>query len=71
MEDSQGDRRLADSTGTHESDGREVVGQADNLLNQLVTSETGPRRWGWRFAKYSRIKYKMMDPFVVQIPDLV
>ena len=44
MEDSQRDRRLADPTGTNESDGCEVLGQAKDLLDQLATSEAGPWR---------------------------
>ena len=33
MEDSESDGRLADPTGANESDGREVFGQSDDLLN--------------------------------------
>ena len=46
MEDSQSDGRLSDPASTDESDGCEVVSQIDNLLDQFVTSETGPRRRG-------------------------
>lgn len=46
MESGESDGCLADSTDTNESDGREVFGQANDLLNQLTTSETGPRRRG-------------------------
>ena len=44
MEDSQRDGRLADPTGTNESDGCEVLGQTKDLLDQLGTSEAGPWR---------------------------
>ena len=71
MEDGHSNGRLADSTGTNESDGCEVFGQTDDLLDQLVTSETSPRGRGRRFAKCARTKYKIMDLLVVQIPDLV
>ena len=46
MENGQSDGCLANSTGTNESDGHEVFGQIHDLLYQLVTSETGPRRRG-------------------------
>jgi hypothetical protein len=71
MEDGQSDGRLPDSTGTDESDGCEVFGQTNDLLDQLATSETGPRRWRRRFPKSARGKYKMMVSLVVQIADLV
>ena len=44
MKDGEGDRRLSDPSRTDQSDGLEVFGQANDLLDQLVTSETGPRR---------------------------
>jgi len=46
MESGESDGCLADSTDTNENDGCEVFGQTDDLLNQLTTSETGPRRRG-------------------------
>ena len=71
MEDGQSNGRLADSTGTNESDGCEVFGQIDGLLDQLIASETSPRGRGRRFTKCARTEYKIMDLLVVQIPDLV
>jgi hypothetical protein len=44
VEDSQGDRCLPDPPYTKESDGCEIFGETDNLLDQLVASETDP--WG-------------------------
>jgi hypothetical protein len=46
MEDSQSDRRLADPTSTNQSDWGETFCQANDLLDQTVTSETGFRCWG-------------------------
>jgi hypothetical protein len=46
VEDSQSDGRLANPAGTNESDGVKVSRQTNDLLDQLVTSETGPRRRG-------------------------
>ena len=44
MKDGQSDRCLADPIKTDESDGLKVFSQVKDLLNQLVTSETDPRR---------------------------
>ena len=71
MEDSESDGRLADSTRASESDGCEVFGQTDNLVNQFVTSETGPWHRGGRFTERAENKYKMIDPSVIEIADLV
>jgi len=49
----------------------EVFGQTDGVLDQLVTSETRPRRWGRRFATCAGSKYKIVDPLIVQVADLV
>jgi len=47
MKNGQNNGCLADSTGTNESDGREVFCQSDDIFDQLVTAETSPRRrWG-------------------------
>ena len=43
VEDNQGDARLANSASTDESDRSEVFCQTDDLLDQLTTSEMGPR----------------------------
>ena len=47
MENSQCDGCLADSASTNESDRSQILGETDDLFDQLVTSETSPRRrWG-------------------------
>ena len=43
VEDNQGDARLANSASTDESDRSKVFCQTDDLLDQLTTSEMGPR----------------------------
>ena len=43
MEDSQGNGRFPDPPRTDESDWNEVFCETDDLPDQLVTSETGPR----------------------------
>ena len=50
MEDSQSDGSFADPPWTDESEWSEVFSKADDLLDQLVTSETGPR---WRGREFS------------------
>ena len=42
VEDSKSDGRFPDSSWTNESDWSEVFCQANNLLDQLVASKTGP-----------------------------
>ena len=46
MEDGQSDRRFANPAGTDESDRFQVLGKTNNLLDQPITSEKGPRRRG-------------------------
>ena len=46
MENCEGNRCLPYSPRTDESDGFEVFSESDDLLNQLVPSETIPWRWG-------------------------
>ena len=43
MEDSQSNRHLANPAGTNESDWSETFYQSDDLLNQVITAETGYR----------------------------
>ena len=70
VEDSEGDRSLADSAGTDESDRGEVSREINDLLDQLVPSKEDPR-WRWRrFSGYAIYKYQLLDPPVVKIADL-
>ena len=51
VENREGDRRFPDPSCTNESDGFQVFGEANNVLDQLIAPETGPwRRWG-KFSK--------------------
>ena len=52
VEDAQGDGCFADPTCTDESDWGEAFSKTDDLLNQLIPSEEGPRWWGRRFSQY-------------------
>jgi hypothetical protein len=54
-----------------ESERSEGFCKINDLLYQLVASETGP--WGWRrgFAGRARYKYEMMDLLVTEVADLV
>ena len=47
VEDGEGDGRLADSASTNESKWSEVFCQADELLDQLISSKEIPW-WRWR-----------------------
>jgi len=50
VEDGQSGARLADSTGTDESNWGQVFCQSDDLLDQLAATEVGPRWWRWWFS---------------------
>ena len=45
MEDSQSDGRLSDPASTDQSDWTEIFRQSHDLVDQIVTTETGFRRW--------------------------
>ena len=70
VEDGEGDGRLADSASTNESEWSEVFCQADELLDQLVSSKEVSRWWRWRFSRCTRCKYKTSGPLTVEIADL-
>ena len=69
VENGQGDGRLSDSASADESDWGEVLGETDDLVDQLAASEERP--WGWRrgFSKYIRFECEMASPLAVQIAD--
>ena len=71
VENGESDGCLADSTDTNESDGREVFSQTNDLLDQLVTSETGPRRRGRWFTKGARCGCKILDLPTTECANLV
>ena len=50
VEDGQSDGRFPDSPCADESDWGEVFGETNEILDQFIASETGPRRWGWGFT---------------------
>jgi len=56
VEDRQSDRRLPDPPCTDESNWSEVFGETNDLLDQVVPSETGPGRRGRRFSKESVVR---------------
>jgi hypothetical protein len=56
VEDGESNRRLADPPCTNKSGGFEVFSEFDDLFNQLVSSETVPRRRRRRFTKGDAIK---------------
>ena len=46
VEDGQGDRSLPDPPCTNEGDWSEILCETNDLFDELVASETDPRRWG-------------------------
>ena len=65
VKNGQGDRRLADSASTDESDWNKVLSKIDYLLDQLATSEEGPRWQRRGFSGYARFKCKIMGSSMV------
>ena len=51
VEDGEGDGSFSNSPWTDESNWSEVFSQINDVLDQLATSETGPR---WRGRQFSR-----------------
>ena len=54
VEGLQSDGGLPDSSGTDESDGYEAFGHTDDLVDQLVTAEAGPRSRRGRFTRNAK-----------------
>ena len=71
VEDGQSDGCFPNSAWTDESYWGEVFCEADDLVDQLATSETGPRRRGRWFSKYTRCECKVLDSLVIGVADLV
>jgi len=65
VENGQGDRRLADSAGTDESDWNKLLSKIDYLLDQLIASKEGS--WGQRrgLSRYATFKCKIIGPISV------
>jgi hypothetical protein len=61
VEDSESNRRFPDPPRTDESDGFEVFGESDDLLNQLVTPEKVPGGRGRRFTGLGDGKHSVVD----------
>ena len=71
VEDGENNRRLSNSARTNESNRCEVSGESNDLLNQFVASETGPRWRGRHLTKYTRCKCEAVDPITIEVADLV
>ena len=71
VEDDQGNGRLPDSPWTDQSDRGEGFYETDDLLDLLLTAETGPRWRGRRLSEYARYKCEVVEPSVVKAADLV
>ena len=71
VEDGQSDKCLPDPASANERDGRDTFCQINSLVDQLVASETDPRRPGRRLSGYPGCGYKILDLIVVGVADLV
>jgi len=54
VEDGESDGRFPNTPCADESDWGEIFCEADDLLDQILASETGPRRRGRRLSRYTR-----------------
>ena len=54
VENSQGNRSLADSAGTNECNWNDILGEIDDLFDQLVSSKEDPRGWRRGFSRDAR-----------------
>ena len=70
VEDGESDGRFSNPPCTDESDWGEIFCKANDLLDQIVASETGPRWWGRRLSKCTRRKYETPDSPVVVTTNL-
>jgi len=61
VEDGHSDRSLPNPTGTDESEWGEVFCETDDLIDQLVAPEQGPRWSGRQFTGYGRFRYEIPD----------
>ena len=68
VEDCQGDRGLADSASTDQSDWGELLGQIDYLVDQLVAAKERPWGQGWRFSRYARFGCETVGPSELRLP---
>ena len=66
VEDGQSDGRFPNPPWTNESDWGEIFCEADDLLNQVVASETDPRPWGWGLPRRGRLGFEVLYPLVVR-----
>ena len=62
VEDSQGDRGLANSSGANESNWNKFPSETDYFLDQLIASK-GPRGERRGFSKYAGFKCEIMSLF--------
>jgi hypothetical protein len=71
VEGSQSNGSLPDPACTDESDGCQAVGETDDPLDQLVASETGPRRRGRKLpGRCTRCGCENLNPISFEIADL-
>ena len=70
MEDGQSDGCFPNSSCTDEGDWGEVFCEADDVLDQLLTSEKDSRGWGRRFTRHARSGCEILDLFVTGVADL-
>jgi len=61
VEYGESDGRFPDPPCADESDRSEIFCEPNDLLDQILASETGPRRWGRGLSKSAKCKYETLD----------
>jgi hypothetical protein len=61
VEDSQSNRRLADSASAKQGNGGQILRKGNDLLDQIVTSEENSRWWGRQLPTCSRCRYETVN----------
>jgi len=70
VEDGESNGCFSNPPYADEGDWSEIFCEVDNLLDQVLASETGPRRWGRRLSKSPKCKYETLDSPVVGTTNL-
>ena len=67
VKDSQSDGCLPDPSWADESEWGEVLGEVDDLFNQIVASKTGPRTRGRGFSTRVRYRFQLKALYTLMV----
>ena len=70
VEDSQSDGGFPNPPCTDESDWGEIFCEVDDLFDQIVAPETGPRQWRGKFSRRDAMQSKTANSMEFEIANL-